>query len=74
MIRTRGLYVPNVALYQTEPHLDWSLTKQIYYALAPFKSQAKTVRREKEPGKALSKMTKMILHVYKVLDYKLRFT
>ncbi len=21
-IRTHGLYVPNVALYQTEPHLD----------------------------------------------------
>ena len=22
VIRTHGLYVPNVALYQTEPHLD----------------------------------------------------
>ncbi len=51
VIRTRGLYVPNVALYQTEPHLDWSLTKQIYYALAPIKSQAKTARLTKVDGR-----------------------
>ena len=44
VIRTRGLYVPNVALYQTKPHLDWLLTKQRYYALGADKSQAKTGR------------------------------
>ena len=55
VIRTRGLYVPNVALYQTEPHLDWLLTKQRYYALAPDKSQAKTPRMQKsEQFRAMS--------------------
>ncbi len=29
VIRTRGLYVPNVALYQTEPHPDIHTTIKI---------------------------------------------
>lgn len=35
VIRTRDLYVPNVALYQTEPHSD-NRTEQLTVRLSPY--------------------------------------
>ena len=45
VIRTRGLHVPNVALYQTEPHPDLSLQQMKLYLRPLFLSRLVVLKK-----------------------------